>query len=63
MTTTSKLISLSRRIADLQAEFARLKGAVRESGEGVTVYAVRETVVRRHTRKGFRAVRVGRAKG
>jgi hypothetical protein len=66
MTTIEKLISLASEIAWRQVEFARLKQRQRESGQsvsGVTVYAVRETTVRRHVRKGFTAVRVGRAKG
>ena len=62
MTTTSRLISLAAEIAWRQAEFSRLKQAVAQSSEGVTVYAVRETTVRRHRRAGYRAVRVQRPK-
>ena len=63
MTTTAKLIRLSRKIAELQVEFARLKASVSESAPGVTVYSVRPSRVRGHTRRGFWAVRVnGRAK-
>ncbi len=58
MSTTAKLIRLSAKIGALQNEFHRLKESVRESAPGVTVYSVRETTVKRHTRRGFRAVRV-----
>lgn len=62
MTTTQRLITLSRRIAELQAEFVRLKEDVRYSAPGVTLYWVCKTTVKHHTRRAFRAVRVnGRA--
>ena len=60
MSTTSRLVALAAEIAWRQAEFSRLKQAVSQSSEGVTVYRVGETMVRRHKRAGYRAVRVTR---
>lgn len=61
MTTTEKLISLAAQIAWRQVEFARLKAFVRErddSSPGVTIYSVKKTRVRSHTRSAYVAVRV-----
>jgi len=67
MTATGRLIQLASEIAWRQAEFARLKQAVRADGpgaeRGVTVYSVRSTTVKRHVRRGFTAVRVTRRAG
>jgi len=57
----NKLQQLSRRIARLQAEFDLEKQSARQLGSpSVTVYQVRETMVKRHKRHGFTAVRVKR---
>lgn len=52
----NKLVKLSRRIAKLQIEFARLKA---EAGdEYVRTVNVKPTTVKRHTRRGYVARRI-----
>lgn len=60
----NRLVTLSHRILKAQLEFDQLKNEIRKDNEpgrydgGITVYRVNETVVKRHVRKGYTAVRV-----
>jgi succinylglutamate desuccinylase len=57
----NKLQQYSRQIARYQALFEAEKQSARQQElPSVTVYRVRETVVKRHKRKAFVAVRVKR---
>ena len=62
MHTHNKLARWSGQILQLQIKILKEKEVYRSLESGrygpVTVYKVKKTTVRRHTRKGFKAVRV-----
>jgi len=62
---TETLRSLISKRDDLNEEIASLRNEIRAelglgSHDGVTVYSVKETRVKSHWRRGFKAVRVKR---
>ena len=64
---TNRIRSLHAKSGRLLDEEHRLRATIRDSldlgqYQDLTVYAVKQTVVRRHTRAGYKAVRVGGAK-
>ena len=73
MTTFKTIARIANRIReiheqtrDLIAEQQRLRDRLRShiglgSRDGVTAYDVRQTTVKRHIRRGYRAVRIGSA--
>ena len=60
MTTLQKLIKVSKQIANLQVEFARLKSEAGE--EYVSTYTVRATKIKAHTRRGHTVRRIRNTK-
>lgn len=56
----ARIRELSQIVVSAQIEIMELKEIARKgnSDDAVMVYDVRETVVKRHTRRGFRAVRI-----
>jgi len=60
--THHRIQTLARRIQRDQTEFEILKQEIRRSRQSLdgvaTVYRVRETRVKSHTRRGFTAVRI-----